>query len=393
MWTRRQMIQSGLGSVGLALLGSRSAFASAPTENRLVLIVLRGGLDGLDALPPFEDRSYKHLRPTLALHPGGDLEGVQSLDGYFGMHPGLAPLQPLYQAGELLFVPAISTRYRTRSHFDGQNLLENGSGTPFGARTGWLNRAILGLNDQDARLGLSIGPAVLLILHGDASVQTWTHSNLSPVDEEFLARLMNAYQADARFLDSLHDAQGALKPELDMTASEGQPRRRTEFTLAAHAAADLLSQTKGPRIAVMEMTGWDTHFAQQRRLMPLLGVLSSGLLELKSGLGTHWDKTTVVVVSEFGRTAGENGNRGTDHGTGGLSLIAGGAVRGGQITGTWPGLSNKALLDERDVRPANSYEALFKTLLIGHLGLDPGFVEDKVFPNSRAFAPMDGLLG
>ena len=377
------------GAATLAALAAvRTAFAAAPTDRRFVLVLLRGGLDGLHALPPYGDRDYRRLRPTLALAPDLALD----LDGHFGLHPALGDLMPLYRAGELLLVPAAATRYRDRSHFDGQNMLENGSGKPYGAQDGWLNRAILGLNGGDRRLGLALGPSVPLILQGKAHIRSWSDSGLPALDEDFLARITVAYRNDPLFAAALRDASGGVKPAVAMADMAGEPGREQAYVKAARVAADLLAQPDGPRIAVLESQGWDTHFAQERRLKVLLGDLSRSLLELQRGLGGAWRETVVMVVSEFGRTAAENGSRGTDHGTGGLALLAGGAVAGGRIAGDWPGLSDQALYEGRDVLAANAYERLFKAALIGHLGLDPGFVEDRVFPASRTQLPMDGLF-
>ncbi|HEV8680812.1 MAG TPA: DUF1501 domain-containing protein [Stellaceae bacterium] len=377
------------GAAALAALASaRAAFATAPTDRRFVLVLLRGGLDGLHALPSHGDRDYRRLRPTLALSPDLALD----LDGHFGLHPALADLMPLYRAEELLLVPAAATRYRDRSHFDGQNMLENGSGKPYGAQDGWLNRAILGLNGGDRRLGLALGPSVPLILQGPARVRSWSDSALPAADEDFLARMTVAYRDDPLFAAALRDARGGAKPAVAMGDMASEPGRQQVYVKAARAAADLLARPDGPRVAVLESQGWDTHFAQERRLKELLGDLSRGLVELKRGLGEAWRETVVMVVSEFGRTAAENGSRGTDHGTGGLALLAGGAVAGGRIVGDWPGLSERALYEGRDVLAANAYERLFKAVLIGHLGLDPGFVEDRVFPASRAQLRMDGLF-
>ena len=391
MMDRRSfLITTGTG-LAASLVSTRTLYAQAPTDNRMVIIVLRGALDGLHALVPYADADYARLRPTVSPIVGNG-PGIIDLDGYFGMHKAFEPLEPMYRAGELQFIPAAATQYRERSHFDGQNLLENGSGTPFGADTGWLNRAILGLNGGDRRMGLSIGPAVPLILRGEADVQTWADSSLPDVDEDFLMRVMRTYQHDALFLDALHDAQGVMDPAMMSEDMAGGRARGAQFQQAARVSADLLLRPDGPRVAVMELGGWDTHFAQERRLTELFGTLSQGLVALKEGLGAAWGRTTVMVVSEFGRTAAQNGSGGTDHGTGGLAILAGGAVRGGRIGGSWAGLSETALFEGRDVRALNSIEAMFKTTLIGHMGLNAGFVEDVVFPQSRAFQPMDGLL-
>jgi len=392
MLTRRAFLQTTSGSLIAALAASGTAFASAPTESRLIFVFLRGGLDGLHALAPVGDADYRRLRPVIGLHTGPEASRVIGLDDYFGLHPALGPLKPLYDAGELLLIPAAATAYRNRSHFDGQNLLENGSGQPFGARDGWLNRALLALNDGDRRLGLALGPSVPLILQGAAEVQTWDDSELPQVDGDFLARLMQMYRADPLFLDALHEATGALKPDVNMTDFGEVPRQGRNFILSARVAADLLSRPAGPRIAVMELGGWDTHFAQENRLRNLLGFVAEALVELKQGLKAAWGRTTVMVVSEFGRTAAENGSRGTDHGTGGLALLAGGAVAGGRIAGDWPGLAPGALWEGRDLRALNPYEGMFKAILTTHLGLDPGVVESAIFPSSAAFRPMEGLL-
>ncbi|MBX3501337.1 MAG: DUF1501 domain-containing protein [Alphaproteobacteria bacterium] len=382
MLERRSLLA---GASALAVLtAARATFAAAPTDRRFVLVLLRGALDGLHALPPHGDKDYRRLRPTLALPPDAALD----LDGRFGLHPALGDLMPLYRAGELLFVPAAATRYRDRSHFDGQNMLENGSGKPYGAPDGWLNRAILGLNGGDRRLGLALGPAVPLILQGPARIRSWSESGLPAVDEDFLSRMTMAYRNDPLFAAALGDARGRARPAAGMGDATGDQ----VFVKAAAVAADLLARSDGPRVAVLESQGWDTHFAQERRLKVLLRDVARGLLELKRGLGEAWRETVVLVVSEFGRTAAENASGGTDHGTGGLAILAGGAVAGGRIAGDWPGLSDRALHEGRDVPAANAYERLFKAALIRHLGLDAGFVEDRVFPASRALSPLDGLL-
>ncbi len=245
MLTRRHLLKSSSAGLATALASTGAAFASAPTESRMVFILLRGGLDGLHALAPYEDRDYQRLRPNIAVKGPKSGAGTIDLDGYFGMHLGLAGLHPLYQAGELLFVPAAATQYRDRSHFDGQNMLENGSGKPFGARDGWLNRAILGMNEGDRRLGLSLGPVIPLVLQGEAGVQTWAKTGLPEVDEDFLLRLGYMYKSDPLFMDALHDATGALKPDVPMEAMRRNPSQGRNFAVSARVAADLLTRDEG----------------------------------------------------------------------------------------------------------------------------------------------------
>lgn len=395
---RRNFLQT-LGAAGLVSTFANSglSFASAPTDNRLIFIVLRGALDGLHTLVPYADKNYKLLRPKLALGAPGSQnngnKGVINLDGYFGLHPALSPLHKLYLENELLFIPASATKYRSRSHFDGQNMLENGSGKPFGAKDGWLNRAIVSLNDKDRRLGLSLGPTVPLIMQGNALVQTWAKSGLPQADEDFLDRVAYTYKNDPLFSKMLQAAQESSKPNSDMSGMKTKKNKANkDFNLSATAAADLLSNPTGPRIAVMEMQGWDTHHGQLFRLNKLLGELANGIITLKMGLGPAWSNTAIVVVSEFGRTAAENGSAGTDHGVGGLAMLAGGAVKGGKIGGIWPGLGAASLYEGRDVTPTTDYESIFKSVLTQHLGLKISTIEDQIFPNSRTSSPMENLF-
>ena len=378
-------------AIGAASANPRLAFATVPTENRFVLVLLRGGLDGLHAVPPYADPEYGRLRPTLAIAAPGQENGALDLDGSFGLHPALAPLKRLYGEGQLLVIPAATTGYRARSHFDGQNMLENGSGIPFGAKDGWLNRAIVSLNQGDRRLGLALGPAVPLLLQGEAAVATWADSPLPRTNEDFLQRLAHTYRGDPLFARTLADARGSMAPSMESMPDGGNQRSRA-FKIAATAAASLMARNEGPRIAVIESQGWDTHFGQHWRLTRLFGQLSDGLIAFKEGLGAHWQRTAVLVVSEFGRTAAENGSRGTDHGVGGLALLLGGAVKGGRVAGAWPGLTPAALYEDRDIRPTTHYESLFKSALIRHLGASPSTVEDKVFPRSRSLAPAEDLF-
>ncbi|MEL7312361.1 MAG: DUF1501 domain-containing protein [Pseudomonadota bacterium] len=389
MLDRRSFLSLSCAGLTTAALLPRSVFAALPGTQRFVVVLLRGGLDGLHALVPYSDPNYARLRPKLheAMLSGG---GYTKLDSDFALHHALSPLQEMFETRELLFVPAASTQYRQRSHFDGQNLLENGSGKPFGAKTGWLNRAVSAISAKDQRLALSIGPTIPLILQGASGVQTWANSRLTEVDDEFLIRMARAFKDDPLFSATMTDAINTSEPDIDM--SDMKRRRGQEFTVTARAAADLLAQPEGPRVAVLDAGGWDTHFDQERRLALGLGSLAAGLVELKQGLTRHWKNTVVVVVSEFGRTAAENANRGTDHGTGGLAMLCGGAVAGGRIVGDWAGLSKKSLYESRDVRSLNSYESIFKTVLLSHLQVPEAVIETSVFPNSSGLAPMSGLL-
>ena len=388
MFNRRhftKLTAAGLLSGGMA----SPVLASAPTEKRFILINLRGAMDGLHALAPYMDRDYHKLRPTLGLGAAGTDRQVIDLNGSFGMHPALKPLEALYRNKELIFVPAVSTQYRQRSHFEAQDILEGGGTAPYQHNTGWLNRAITEMGGTPRRIGLSLGPSIPLIMRGAADIRTWSDSRLPEVDEGFLSRMNALYENDPIFHKAFTQAQQDKNKSAMM---ENMNRGNGRFELSIRAAINLLKDKDGPRIAVLEAGGWDTHYAQERRLNKLFGELASAIILMKTELGPLWKDTAVLVVSEFGRTASENGSKGTDHGTGGLAFLAGGAVKGGFIRGKWPGLSRVALLDERDLAPANQLTSLFKATLIDHLGLTESQVEESVFPSTRTIKRMENLF-
>jgi uncharacterized protein (DUF1501 family) len=388
---RRDILKALGATTGALLMGPRFALARADTDARLVVILQRGAQDGLQALVPHADPAYRRLRPRIAIPAPGAEGGALRLDGTFALHPRLTTLHALWGEGELAVIPAIATRYRDRSHFDGQNLLENGAGAPFAADDGFLNRALGGYRAGERRFGMAFGHAVPLAMRGGAPIRVWAPSALPDVDEDFLRRLLATYEEDALFAAALRDA-------LDMgddglTASEArQAARGQDPTLAAEAAAAALVEADGPRVAFLESFGWDTHYGAPQRMDQLFAGLDATIATLKRGLAPVWDRTVIVTLSEFGRTAAENGSQGTDHGTGGTSFLMGGSVRGGRVVGDWPGLATAALYEGRDVYPANATEALLKAALGGHLGLAPGFVEDEVLPGTRTIAPLEGLF-
>lgn len=363
-------------------------FADVPTEKRLILINLKGAMDGLHALAPYSDSHYHKLRPTLGLGASGTDRPVIDLDGSFGLHPALKPLQSLYRAKELVFVPAVSTQYRQRSHFEAQNMLEGGGLLPYQQKTGWLNRAMLEMGGSPNRIGLSLGPTVPLIMLGQADIRTWSDSRLPKADEGFLSRVNALYQEDPIFHKAFTQVQ---EDKTNSAMMENMRLGNGRLELSTRAALAILKEKDGPRIAVIEAGGWDTHYAQERRLSKLFGELANALALIKKELGPKWKDTAVMVVSEFGRTAAENGSKGTDHGTGGLAILVGGSVNGGKVRGVWPGLSNIALLEERDLAPANHLESLFKATLTQHLGLSERQVADTVFPGLNSIKMMENL--
>jgi len=351
------------------------SFAAAPGENRLAVIVLRGGMDGLGVVQPYGDRNFNALRGALALTPGG---GLSDLDGFFGLHDGLKDLTPLWAAGELAVAHAVSTPYRDkRSHFDGQDLLENGGGDPGGtlteARDGWLNRALGSIPGAYAQFAISVGATEMLLLEGAQPAASWAPTadlKLAGDERGLLERL---YAHDPLFMDAARDA-------MMLDAISGGPDRKGGLSAAklAEFAAKMLNGES--RIAAFSIGGWDTHRAQANALNRPLQDLSAAILTLKERLGRNWDRTAVVAVTEFGRTARVNGSNGTDHGTGGAAILAGGAIRGGKVFGRWPGLGERDLYKDRDLLPTADLRRYPAELLAGLFGVGDAALEQAIFP-------------
>ena len=349
-------------------------FAAAPGDKRLVVIVLRGGMDGLGVVQPYGDRNLSALRPNLALGPG---DGLADLDGFFGLYEPFHSLLPMWRAGELGFVHAVSTPYRNkRSHFDGQDMLENGSGDPSGQapgiRDGWLNRAIGLIPGAHADFAMAVGQDHMLLLDGASPTGAWSPANELTLEDDERQLLSLLYADDPLFSAALSKAEMFAGDTMQSKA-----RRETGETLARFAAERL----NGPaRIAAFSLGGWDTHRAQKNALTRAGKQLSSALTTLKQGLGRNWQNTAVIAITEFGRTARENGSLGTDHGTGGAMVLAGGAIRGGQVLGQWPGLGEGALYQNRDLMPTDDVRRYAGWAMRAMFGLASSDLEREVFP-------------
>jgi len=378
MLTRRTLLCSAAASLGLSTL----SFASAPTPRRTLIVLLRGGLDGMAAVPPIGDPDYVHTRGSAALDRGE----VVPLDGFFGLHPGLAPLAPLWREGELGFAHAVGLSGGGRSHFDAQDVLDNGTSTAQGERTGWLNRATALLHTPP----MALGRQVPLLLRGPERIQAADPLRTVELDSRFLDRVQSMYASDPQLASAL--STGLDTQQMLARHRAGRPGRQSLSPASARLIGSLLAAEDGPRIGVLEIGGWDTHIRQRPTLDKRLGDLATGLLSIKEGLGSTWEHTAILAVSEFGRAARGNGTGGTDHGTAGVALLAGGAVAGGAVHADWPGLSTADLFEERDLRSTRDIRAVFKGLLIGHLGLDPREVDRLVFPDSGPDQPLTDLF-
>jgi uncharacterized protein (DUF1501 family) len=394
MMSRRGFLGS-LAAGSLAGAAPGLAFAAPGRgQRRLVLVILRGGLDGLAAVAPHGDPHYERARRGLALAAPGDSGGLRSLDADFALHPALETLHAHYRRGEMTVVHAVASPYRERSHFDAQKVLELGLATPHATRQGWLNRSLplLAGDGRGEDYAMAIGQSVPLVLRGPERVGSWAPSRLPGPDEDLMQRLAALYAGDG-FLGPRLEA--ALNADRMAGTESGSVRRGEGFATRVNAAARMLAEEAGPRIAVIEVGGWDTHANQGRAggtLAQRLHRLDEGLGRLAAGMGAAWRHTVVLVVTEFGRTVAMNGTRGTDHGTAGVALVLGGAVDGGQVRGDWPGLAPARLRDGRDLAATTDLRSVYKGILRDHLGVAASDLESRVFPSSRAAAPMEGLI-
>lgn len=378
--TRRQFV-AALGASSLLTLWPAGGALASGADARLLVVLLRGGLDGMHAMPPVADPAYARLRGALA--PKETLK----LDGLFDLHPSLAFMHRLYAEKQLLPVVAVAPPYRQRSHFDAQDCLENGTASP-GSSTGWLNRCVAALPGGE---GLAIAAVMPLILRGGGAATTWSPPLPQDVNPVLLQKLQPLYAADPALAEAFAravDTEGEAVPGM----RAGQRRADASLPQTAAAAARFMAKADGPRIGFVEDSGWDTHGNQAGVLARKLKELDDALRSYREGMGEVWQRTTVAVVTEFGRTAAVNGTGGTDHGTGGVAFLAGGQVRGGRIAGDWSGLGASDLNEGRDLRTTTDLRALFKGVLATQLKLPESVLDARVFPDSRSVRPLEDLF-
>jgi len=406
-----------------ALVGSGALFAWAfapklaraeGRDPRVLVIVLRGALDGLAMVAPVGDPDWVSLRGDKALLIDGKTPALP-LDSFFALNPAMPNLHRLYQAQQATIVHATASPYRERSHFDGQDVLESGFAKAGARDSGWLNRA-LSLLETDGRVNprgsrgraFALGPVTPLVVRGSAPIMTWVPQQLLPAGQDTQMRLLELYRHTdpklARALEGRRDlvalTQGGgmdtLTPprEVEPTAT-GIARVRRYFADAGGAAAKYLAQPDGPRVGALGFVGWDTHInegAVGGALAGLLGALDEAIAAIEKGMGDAWNETVVAVVTEFGRTARINGTAGTDHGTATVAVLAGGALHGGRVIADWPGLKAANLYEDRDLKPTTDLRAVLKGVLKDHLRLDERALATRVFPGSGDVQPMAGLL-
>jgi uncharacterized protein (DUF1501 family) len=372
-----------LYSAAALLATPRMLFAQAATERRFIFIIQRGAADGLNTIIPYAEPAYASRRGALALEP----ESALKLDGTFALHPSLAQVGQLYAAGQASFVHAVASPYRDRSHFDGQNVLETGGSAPYQVKDGWMNR-LLGALPRQGKDAIAFAPAVPLALRGAVEVASYAPSRLPHANEDLLQRVERLYASDAQ-LHSLWTA--ALSARGMAGATDGAPGRQDAAALG-RMAAGFLARADGPRLAMIETNGWDTHSAQNGRLSGQLRNLDSLIAGLQQGLGDAWTQTVILVATEFGRTVAANGTGGTDHGTGSAAMLIGGAVQGGRVVSDWPGLAPASLFEGRDLKPTLSLDALIAQACAETFALDPVRTARILFPDSTRGTSLPQLL-
>ena len=386
-----------------ALLGLGAAFtmgrislalADAATEKRFVVVLLRGALDGLSAVTPYGESALAGLRGNLLLPSPGQANGLLDLGGFYGLHPSLAGLHTLYQAGELLPVHAVAGPYRVRSHFEAQDCME--SGADHRMDSGWLNRVVATLpppaTHQPDGEAVAIGVTVPLLLRGKTPIGAWAPHGAVHTPPDLYSQIAALNQSDPVIGPAIAEGlQGRGFSDAAVAGDMSSSANRYAFPALARAAGELLGAPNGPRIAALEIGGWDTHVAQDRRLSVVLKQLDAGLVALRTALGSAWKQTVVLTMTEFGRTVRINGTQGTDHGTASVAFVLGGTVAGGRVLADWPGLGPGKLFENRDLAPTTDLRSIAKGLLAAHFGLS-GTALATIFPDSAHAAARSGLL-
>jgi uncharacterized protein (DUF1501 family) len=397
-----------LGGAGLLFASSfvpRFVHAAPGARDpRLLVIVLRGGMDGLAAVPPLGDPAYAGMRGALALAKDGT-DAALPLDGFFALHPAMPNLARLYAARQATIVHATATGYRDRSHFDGQDVLESGQPLPGLTQSGWLNR-LAGILPAGERIAahrtLGIGAVAPLIARGPAPMLGWAPAIAPRAGDALAERVLALYrdidqplgQALTAGLDTIRMAERSGMGDA-VPLGRGAADSAAMMKRLGEGVARLIATEDGPRLAALALDGWDTHANEggaRGRLANLLAGLDGMLATLEQGLGGVWRETVVMVMTEFGRTVRINGTVGTDHGVGTAAFLVGGAIRGGQILADWPGLDPARLYENRDLAATIDLRALAKGVVGDLFGLSGPVMAERLFPGTAALAPVRDLV-
>jgi uncharacterized protein (DUF1501 family) len=401
-FSRRELLLGG-GALFTSAFVPRLASAES-RDPRLIVLILRGALDGLSAVPPVADPAYASNRQDIALSTSGDAAALP-LDGFFALHPKLKNLSSMYAGGEMAVIHAVASSYRERSHFDGQDVLESGYARTGRVDSGWLNRLFAAVPSGRSVPGprvLGVGSAAPLIVRGPAPIMGWAPTTLRQPHDDLTLRVLDLYRhtdpvlgealaAGTEAAAVVENAEGSM----GKVPTEGMLAGEKSMVETATGAARLLASPGGPRLASLSFNGWDTHAREggaEGRLATLLAGLDQAIAGMKSNLGSAWKDTVIMVVTEFGRTVHVNGTFGTDHGTGTVAFLVGGAVAGKRVISDWPGLRPAQLYEGRDLKPTIDLRSVFKGVAKDHLGVSENVLSSSVFPGSEAARPRPDLL-
>jgi uncharacterized protein (DUF1501 family) len=402
---RREFLQTAaVTSLSLIIPGIRGwAYSNGsddPSSKKFIVILLRGGIDGLNVVAPYADPNYYAIRPTIALPRPGTALGAIDLDGSFGLHPSLAMLMPLWRNRTLAFVHASGSPDPSRSHFDAQDYMESGVPGSKIVSTGWLNRLVSTLPSKHSPVqAISFGPILPRIFSGSAAVATVDRGDKSStlaIDHPVVSQAFQGlYGGRNDYLSQAFSEGVAAHVTINNALADRPEKLDTEQIAANHGAplpknfkgfgtqlANLFVKNPSTQIAFMDLGGWDTHVNQgagSGQLAGHLTTLGNGLADLVTGLGTLYRDTTIVIMSEFGRTAHENGNGGTDHGHGNVMWLIGGDIAGGKVYGRWTGLEKSQLHEERDLPTSTDFRSVLCWSLNNYMHV-PKLTLGKVFP-------------
>lgn len=398
-WHRRHWLQAAAGLTMAPTLTLMPAWAQATkasrspqaADARLVFIALRGGLDGLGAVPAPGDPAFAAARGVLAGAPGLHRPLPNTI---FELHTSLETMHQLYTSGELCVLHAVGLPYRERSHFDAQQVLESGGNKPFELATGWMGRAL----QASQRDGLALTTAVPLTMRGSDRIDTWAPSFLPEPSQDLMARLGRLYNDDADLAKALERSRALRAAPGNGSDAQREAARngRDAMVQLARKAGEMLLRPDGPRGAMLEMGGWDTHANQAAPSGPLannLRTLDAAVAALRTSLGDAWARTVVIIATEFGREVAVNGSQGTDHGSGGAAFVLGGAVHGGRVLGDWPGLAKAQRFEGRDLMPTTDLRAVLRTVLLDHWQVPLAALDQTVLPGTQAMQRLNLLRG
>ena len=406
MKRRKLLTAASLATAGMLIpVGLNSWVAQGITRStsskRLVVVFLRGAIDGLNVIIPHQEADYYQTRPTIAIPYPQENNGAIDLDGFFGLHPQLSDLMSLWKQGSLAFIHSSGSPVSERSHFQAQDYMENGTPGITKTTDGWMNRLLAELPQGRPAQALNVGITTPYILRGKMQIASLKPGRNSaaptptdrPLINEAFSNLYSGQDALSKAYQDGRKAREAILTELSqemISASRGASNINAFVDDAAEVARLMVGNTQ-TQLAFMEVGGWDTHINQNNILKRLLPSLGQGIATLAKGLGDIYSDTVIVVMSEFGRTVKENGNRGTDHGHGNVMWLLGGAIRGGKVYGEWRGLNKEALHQNRDLPITTDFREVFSLILQEHLSISNDGL-NRVFPNYQFARNIDFLV-